>query len=147
MATFRDDPYGDFNFLITIPGVGEEGLRAAFSEVAGLEVRIEVVEYRNGNEDITVRKLPGLKKFTNLTLKRGVIGDLAFWQWIRSAMDGQVRRVDGTIELLNESREPVLRWRFRRGWPCRYAGPSLSAKTGEVAIETIEICHEGLELE
>jgi phage tail-like protein len=147
MATYRDDPYAGYNFLVTIAGVGDGGLRAAFSEVAGLEARLEVIEYRTGGEDTTVRKLPGLKSFTNLTLKRGITGDTAFWNWIRAAMDGQVQRADGVIELLDEARAPVLRWRFRRGWPCRYAGPSLRAGCSEVALETLEITHEGLELE
>lgn len=147
MATYRDDPYAGYNFLVTLPGIGENGLRAAFSEVSGLEAELEVIEYRTGGEDFTVRKLPGLKKFTNLTLKRGITGDTAFWQWIRAAMDGQVQRLDGVVELLDETRTPVLRWRFRRGWPCKYAGPSLRAGRNEVALETLEICHEGLELE
>ncbi len=147
MATYRDDPYAGYNFLITIPGVAEEGLRAAFSEVSGLDVEIEVIEYRTGSEDFTVRKLPGLKTFTNITLKRGIIGDTAFWNWIRAGLQGQVQRVNGVIELLDESRTPVLRWRFRRGWPCKYSGPSLNATGNEVALETLEITHEGLELE
>lgn len=147
MATYRDDPYAGYNFLVTIPGIGDDGLRAAFSEVSGLEARLEVIEYRTGSEPLAVRKLPGLKSFTNLTLKRGITGDTAFWDWIRAALDGQVQRVDGTIALLDEARNPVLRWRFRRGWPCRYAGPSLSAGSSEVALETLEIAHEGLELE
>ncbi len=146
MATYRDDPYAGYNFLVTIPGVGENGLRAAFHEVSGLEAELEVIEYRTGGEDHTVRKLPGLKSFTNLTLKRGITGDTAFWQWIRAAMDGQVQRVDGAIELLDESRTPVLRWTFRRGWPCKYAGPRLHAGSNEVALETLVIAHEGLEL-
>ena len=147
MATYRDDPYAGYNFIVTIPGIGENGLRAAFSEVSGLEAQLEVIEYRTGGEDLTVRKLPGLKTFTNLTLKRGITGDTAFWNWIKAAMDGQVQRVDGVIELLDEARTPVLRWRFRRGWPCKYSGPSLSAGSNEVALETLEITHEGLELE
>jgi phage tail-like protein len=147
MPTYRDDPYAGYNFLITIPGVAEEGLRAAFSEVSGLEAEIEVIEYRTGGEDFTVRKLPGLKKFTNITLKRGIVGDAAFWNWVRAGLQGQVQRVNGTIDLLDETRTPVMRWRFHRGWPCKYSGPSLRAGTSEVAMETLEIAHEGLELD
>ncbi len=147
MATYRDDPYPEFNFLVTVEGIGDDGARAGFAEVSGLGVSVEVIEYRNGNEDITVRKIPGLKKFTDVTLKRGVTGDLALWDWIRTAMNGQVQRRNVTINLLNEARETVLQWRLRRAWPSKYTGPSLRAGTSDVAMESLEICHEGLDLE
>jgi phage tail-like protein len=149
MATYRDDPYGEYNFIVTINGVSDAGdeVRGSFTEVSGLEVELDVIEYRNGSEEITVRKIPGLRKYPNITLKRGVIGDLRFWAWIKAALDGRVQRADGTIALLDESRNPVLTWTFRRGWPCKYSGPRLAAQGNEIAIEEIEICHEGLELE
>ena len=133
--------------MIEVQGIsGGDEVAAGFSEVSGLGVTIEPIEYRNGNEDITVRKLPGLKKFTNLTFKRGVVGDLAFWEWIRAAMNGQVQRADIVVRLLDESRAQVLEWRVSRAWPCGYEGPSLRAGSSDVALETLEICHEGLEL-
>ncbi len=148
MATFRENPYADFNFQISVDGIDGDGVAGGFCEVTGLGVSIETIEYRNGNDkDITVRKLPGLKKFSNITLKRGVIGDLSFWEWIKTAMNGQVERRSVTIRLLDESREAVLAWRISNAWPCRYDGPSLDAKTSAVALEVLEICHEGLELE
>lgn len=147
MAVLRDDPYAGYNFLVTLGGIAEEGPRAAFSEVTGLAAEIEVIEYRSGSEDARVRKLPGLKKFPNLTLKRGVTGDTTFWDWLRAGLNGQVQRVDGVVTLLDETRSPVMRWRFHRGWPCRYEGPSLRAGANDVAIETLEIAHEGLELD
>ena len=149
MAIFRDDPYSAQNFLVTINGVLDDGqsIRGSFAEVSGLEVEITPIEYRNGSEDITVRKLPGLKKFTNIVLKRGITGDLTLWKWIKSVMDGNVQRADGTITLLNENRQAVMVWNFRRGWPCKLTGPALNAKGNEIAIETLEICHEGLEID
>ncbi|MGE3107543.1 MAG: phage tail protein [Phycisphaerales bacterium] len=149
MAVFRTDPYPALNFQVVITGVLDDGssVRGSFSEVSGLDVEITPIEYRNGSEDITPRKLPGLKKFTNITLKRGITGDLTFWNWIKSALDGNVQRADGAIILLDESRQPVMSWRFRRAWPCRLSGPGLNAKNNEVAIETLEICHEGLSIE
>jgi len=149
MAVLREDPYSAFNFVVEIHGVFEDGntVQGSFSEVSGLGVEVVPIEYRNGSEDITVRKLPGLKKFTNITLKRGVIGDLAFWKWIKSVLDGRVLRADGTITLRDEDRQPVVVWRFRRAWPCKWTGPMLSATSNQVAIETIEICHEGLQVE
>jgi phage tail-like protein len=149
MAVYRDDPYSISNFVVVITGVFDDGysVRGSFTEVSGLDVTVTPIEYRNGSEDTTVRKMPGLRKFSNITLKRGVMGDLGFWTWIKSVLDGKVQRADGTITLLDESRTPVMQWRFRRGWPCHWTGPTLSATKNEVAIETLEICHEGLEVD
>ena len=149
MAVLRDDPYSSLNFLVVIQGVLDDGrsVRAQFAEVSGLDVEIVPIEYRNGAENLTVRKLPGLVKFNNIVLKRGITGDLTLWQWIKTAMDGQVQRASGTVILLDDSRQEVMRWNFRRGWPCKLTGPALKAKGNEIAIETLEICHEGLEIE
>lgn len=149
MAVLRDDPYSCLNFQVVIQGVFDDGssVRGGFSEVSGLGVEIVPIEYRTGAEDFSSRKLPGLRKFTNITLKRGVIGDTAFFQWIKSVLDGQLQRVNGVIILLDESRQPVVTYRFRRAWPCKWEGPKLNAKNNEVALESLEICHEGLEIE
>ena len=143
MAVQRNDPYLAQNFAVEIDGVTV----AHFAEVSGLEVTVDAIEYRNGSEHTTVRKLPGLTKYTNITLKRGIVGDLSLWQWLSSVRDGNVQRRDGVITLLDERREPVLRFRFRRGWPCKWEGPSLNAQSNCVAIEALEICHEGLDVE
>jgi len=149
MPIYRDDPYPSCNFEVVIPGVSDDGraVRGSFAEVTGLGVEIAPIEYRNGAEDSTVRKIPGLRKFPNLVLKRGVIGDLAFWNWLVAAMNGNVRRDDGSILLLDERRSEVLRWNFRRGWPCKWSGPALNARQNEIAMETLEICHEGLSVD
>jgi phage tail-like protein len=149
MAVFREDPYSAFNFMVVINGVLDDGasVKAAFAEVSGLDVEVTPVEYRNGSEDITTRKMPGLRKYTNLMLKRGITGDLTLWAWTKAVLDGSVQRANGTITLLDEQRQPVMTWKFRRGWPCKLSGPILNAKRNEIAIETLEICHEGLEVE
>jgi phage tail-like protein len=139
----RNDPYSAFNFLVEIDGVTVAG----FAECSGLTTETDPIEYRNGDEDITVRKLPGLKKFTNIVLKRGYTDTLDLWEWRKKVMDGKTERQSGSIVLLNEAREPALRWNFREGWPSKLEGPSLNAKNNETAIETCEICHEGLEME
>jgi phage tail-like protein len=139
----RNDPFRQFNFVINIEGVGS----GAFSEVSGLDTETDPIEYREGSEDITVRKLPGLRKYPNITLKRGFTKDRGLWDWRKTVMDGKTQRKSGSIVLLNEAREEALRWNFREGWPCKLQGPPLNAKTNEVAIETLEICHEGLELQ
>jgi phage tail-like protein len=145
----RDDPYAGYNFEVVITGVSDDGtaVKGSFAEATGLEVTMDPIEYRNGSEDITVRKIPGLKKFTNITLKRGIIGDLAFWNWVVEAMNGLVRRTEGSVLLLDENRQEVTRWNFKRGWPCKWTGPGLNAKNNEIAMETLEICHEGLEID
>ena len=147
--TYRDDPYGGYNFQILVNGISDDGtaVKGSFSEVSGLETEMTPIEYRNGSEDITVRKLPGLKKFTNITLKRGIIGDLALWNWILAGMKGQVDRKEGSILLLDENRQEVMRWNFKRGWPCKWTGPGLNATGNEVATETLEICHESLDID
>jgi phage tail-like protein len=149
MPVVREDPYPALNFEVVIDGVLDDGrsVRASFAEVSGLEIAIEAIEYRNGSEVLRTRKLPGLAKFTNITLKRGISGDLTLWAWVKTVLDGNARRADGVITLLDEGRQPVMTWKFRRGWPCRISGPTLNAKGNEISIETLEICHEGLEVE
>jgi phage tail-like protein len=149
MAVVRDNPYLAQNFEVVIQGVLDDGrsLRGSFAEVSGLGVEIAAIEYRTGSEDTTVRKLPGLRKFTNIVLKRGFIGDVTLWKWLKSAMSGQVVRANGTISLLDESRQAVAVFSFRNAWPCKWTGPDFNAKNNEVALEMLELCHEGLELE
>jgi phage tail-like protein len=148
-VTYRDDPYPAFNFEVLVNGISDDGrsVKGSFMEVSGLGVEIPVIEYRTGSEEITVRKIPGLKKFPNIVLKRGIIGDLTFWNWLLEAMNGRVRRAGGSIILLDEGGNAVLRWSFKRGWPCKWSGPALNAKGNEIAIETLEICHEGLDVD
>ncbi len=139
----RNDPYSAFNFLVEIDNVTVAG----FSEVSGLTTETDQIDYRNGDEDIIVRKVPGLKKITNIVCKRGWTDSKELWQWRKKVLDGQTERQGGAIVLLNEARQEALRWNFREGWPCKWEGPTLNAKNNETAIETLEICHEGLALE
>ena len=139
----RNDPYSAFNFLVEIDGVTVAG----FSECSGLSAESDIVEYRTGDEDITVRKLPGLKKFANIALKRGFTDNRDLWEWRKQVLDGTTQRQSGAIVLLNEARDEALRWNFREGWPSKWEGPTFNAKNNEVAIESLEIAHEGLALE
>lgn len=137
----RDDPYKAFNFVIEIEGIAVAG----FSEVSGLESETAVIEYRTGDDkQNAVRKLPGLTKFSNIVLRRGITQNAELWDWRKTVEDGQVDRRNGSIIVLGDDRTPVLRWTFREGWICKWVGPTLNAKGNEVAIETIEIAHEGL---
>jgi phage tail-like protein len=143
-APSRQDPFRAFNFLVEIDGVAV----AAFMEVSGLDSETEVIEYRTGDSKVSsTLKLPGLTKYANLVLKRGLTRDLSLWQWRKTVVDGRSERRNGVIVLMAEDRTPALRWTFRNGWPCKWEGPDLNAKASEVAIETLELAHEGLELE
>jgi phage tail-like protein len=143
-AKAREHPYTGFNFRVEIDGIAA----ASFAEVCGLESETAVIEYRTADSPTnSTIKLPGLTKFANIVLKRGITRDTALWQWRKSIVDGNLDRRNGTIVMLDETHTPVLRWSFRRGWPCRWEGPCLDAAANEVAIETLEIAHEGLELE
>ena len=138
----RNDPYKAFNFLVEIDGV----TRAGFSEASGLESETTVIEYRAGNEHVT-RKLPGLTRYANIVLRRGVTQDRELWDWRKNIVDGNPDRRNGSIILLDDQRQQVVRWNFREGWISKWQGPAFNAKANEVAIETIEIAHEGLELD
>jgi phage tail-like protein len=139
----RNDPYGQFNFLIEIDGV----VKGGFSEASGLTTDTNIIEYREGAEQHgTTRKLPGLIKYNNIVLKRGWTKDKSLWAWRKKVIDGKTQRNSGSIVLLDEARNEALRWNFREGWPSKWEGPALNAKTSEVAVETLEIAHEGLEL-
>jgi phage tail-like protein len=139
----RNDPFAQFNFLVEIDGV----TKAGFSEVSGLTTDTNIIEYREGNEITTVRKLPGLMKYMPIVLKVGFTNDQSLWNWRKLVIDGKTSRASGSIVLLDEARQPALRWNFREGWPSKWEGPALNAKTSEAAIETMEIAHEGIELE
>lgn len=148
-AVFREDPYGGFNFEVIVKGVSDDGtaVRGSFAEVSGLDVEIKPIDYRNGSEDIRVRKLPGLKMFTPVKFTRGYTGATEFWNWVVEGMNGLVRRTDVSVVLLDENRREVMRWNLVRAWPCKATGPSLKAGSSEIAMETLEICHEGLSID
>ena len=140
----RDDPYTGFNFLVEIDGITV----AAFKQVSGLGSETEVIEYRAGSDKAnTVRKLPGLTRYANIVLKRGVTKDAQLWNWRKTVEQGIADRRNGSIVLLDEARSEILRWHFSNGWVAKFSGPDLNAQANEVAIETIEIAHEGLTLD
>jgi phage tail-like protein len=137
----RADPYAAFNFVIEIDGIGDV---AGFSECSGLVSQADPIEYREGNRENTVIKLPGLKKFNNIMLKRGFTQNNELWNWHKTTLDGMTVRRSGAIVLRDEAGNAALRWTFREGWVTKYEGPSLNAKNNEVAINSIEIAHEGV---
>ncbi len=135
-------PYGAFNFIVKINGIAVAG----FNEVTGLEVETQIIEYRIGSEPTTVHKLPGLTKYANIVLKRGYTRDQELWQWVSDTVGGQIVRRNGSISMLDETGQTVQQFYFVEGWPSRYEGPHFDAQNSAVAIETLEITHEGLNL-
>jgi phage tail-like protein len=146
----REDPYAAYNFLVIVTNVSDDGIAVSgsFTEVSGLDVELPIIEYRTGSEDITVRKLVGMRKAPSaLTCKRGVTGHVAFWNWIKEALDGRVRRTSGSIVMLDENRQEVMRWNFDRAWPTKYTGPSFNATKNEIAMETVVLTVERFEVD
>jgi phage tail-like protein len=136
----RKDPFRAYNFLVELDGI----TRAGFRECSGLDSTQDAVDYREGNDPHTARKLPGLVKHSNITLKWGVTDDAQLWAWRKTVIDGKVERKNGSIILLDDTGAEQVRWNFREGWPTKWTGPSFNATGNEVAIESLEIVHEGL---
>lgn len=141
MAT-RRDPFVSFNFKLEIDGIR----RAAFQEVGGLDSAIDVVEHREGGENITMRKYPGQVKFSNISLKWGMSDDVDLYEWHKQWADGDqaAKRKNGSIVLLDRQGQEKVRWNFFNAWPAKWTGPAFNAEASELAIETLEIAHEGL---
>jgi phage tail-like protein len=125
------------------------GTRTGFTEVSGLSIENEVIEYREGGSpEYSTIKMPGLRKYSNIILKRGIVkNDNDFFNWMNTINSNQVERRDVVISLLNENHEPIRVWKVRNAWPCKIYSPDLKANGNEVAIETIELAHEGLSIE
>ena len=154
----RNDPLGVFNFYLTLvdsSGISGTLISAAanyqaagFSECSGLEATVEILEYKEGGLNDYTHKFPTRASFGNITLKHGVIPtDDDLWTWHNSFVLGSGTRRDGLIFLLDESRTPAVVWKFARGIPTKWVGPAMNATQSAVAIESLEIAHEGLFLE
>lgn len=151
MATLRDNPYGAFNFLVSLGGAqgdGAEGtIIGGFSDVSGLGMEVNYSEYRNGNERFnTARKVPNTHKLDDVTLKRGLVGSTDLFEWVKTVRDGTADPRSLTITLLDEARNAAASWRLRNAQPKKWTGPTLAAKGGgEVAMEELQLVHEGIE--
>jgi phage tail-like protein len=151
MPTFRENPYGAFNFIVTLgraQGEGSEGtIIGGFSDVSGLGVDVNYSEYRNGNERFnTVRKIPNTHKVDDVTLKRGVVGSDDLYAWLKTVRDGEAEPRSISITLLDEARNAVTTWVLRNAQPKKWTGPTLAAKGGgETAMEELSLVCEGIE--
>ena len=125
------------------------GSRIGFMEVSGLDIEIEAVSFREGsNPDDSFRKVPGLRKFSDIILKRGIVkGDNEFFTWINTKQIGTIERRDVRISLLNENHEPIVVWKVQNAFPVKYSGPVLEANGSDLAIETLVLTHEGISVE
>ncbi|MGB9927650.1 MAG: phage tail protein [Methanosarcina sp.] len=139
----RKDPYRNSRFLLVIDGI----IQAGFSEVTVPDTTSDPIEYREGNDSPTVRKLPGLTKYGNLTLKWGTTSSMELFEWRKQVIQGKMKsaRRNIAVIILDEEGNDAARWEFREAWPSKYDAPDLSAKGNDIAIETMEIVHEGME--
>ena len=149
MATLRENPYGRFVFQVDFGAVDPEGVDGGFEEVGPISAAIDVIEYRNGNDKVnTFRKVPGLHRVNDVTLKRGVVGSTTLFTWFRAGTLGQADRRTVTIRLLDEDHtDVVFTWRLMRAWPVKYLASSLNATSSDVAIEELVLTCEGIEVE
>jgi len=125
------------------------GANIGFMEVSGLAMELDVVDYREGSSpENSVKKMPGLKKFSDVVLKRGIVkNDDDFYRWISTATFNQVERRDVVISLLNESHEPIVVWKVRNAFPSKLEYSTLNAHSSDVVIESLTLTHEGLTVE
>lgn len=138
MAT---DPFESSRFQVVISGIAI----GDFTEVTGLTSSTDVVEYREGTDNASARKLPGRVRYENIVLKRGMTSDMELYNWHLKILNGEVDRRQFSVILLDASGSELARWNFKNAWPCRYGAPVLNAQTNEIAIETLELAHEGME--
>jgi phage tail-like protein len=140
----RNDPYRTYNFRVEIDGTSVAGFR----ECSGLSFTTDPVEYREGTDvALSPRKLIGLRKFANIQFRRGFTKDESLWSWYKNVLNGADDRRNGSIVLQDEQHTDVLRWEFEQGWITRWEGPTFNATSNDVAIETIEIAVERVELQ
>lgn len=138
MATY---PLPKFHFQVEWGGT-----KIGFTEVTGLDITTDVIEYRDGaSPEYHKVKMPGLQKFSNITLKRGIFaGDNEFFLWFNTVQLNTIERRDITISLLNEEHAPVFVWKIKNAWPTKITPTDLKADGNEVALETLELAHEGI---
>ena len=132
-----------FQFMVEIDGISQ----ARFQEVGGLDATTDVVEYREGGDPLNVKKLPGLTKHSNLTLKRGFTDDTQIWKWFEDVMTGRTEtiRKNMSIVQLDMAGQEKFRWNLFQAFPVKYSAPSFNAKGNDLSIETLEIAYERIE--
>lgn len=134
-------PYGKFRYKVEISGITAGG----FNEVSGFDASIDVIEYREGDHKmLTPLKMPGLRKYGNITLKQGVVDAKAMYDWMAKGLEGDVERQTITITIVDIAGNDAASWQVINAWPTKYTAPDFNATSSEVAIESMEIAHEGM---
>lgn len=137
----RRDPYMAYNFLVEIEGL----IAGGFREVTGLESEIQLESYQEGGRNSFTYQFPTRVSFPNLVLSRGLTDADTFWNWYRDTTQGNIKLRNGTIMLQNAQQSTVMRWNFANAYPVKWSGPQLNAtNVGEVAVERIELVHQGI---
>ncbi len=137
----RVDPYASFRFLVEIDGI----VQAGFSECSGFGSSVEVIEYREGGDAATVRKLPGRVTYPDVTLKWGLTDSRELYDWHRDAVNGQIKRKNGSIIQLDDLGTERVRWNFIGAWPSKWDGADFNAKGADVSIDTLTVSCERVE--
>ncbi|NUO82505.1 phage tail protein [candidate division KSB1 bacterium] len=137
----KNDPYRNFRFRLEIDSITQAG----FSECSGFGSELDAIDYREGNEVTNVRKLSGLTKYSNVTLKWGITDNMDLYKWHKDAIAGKIQRKNGSVIGQDEEGNDTVRWNFKEAWPSKYDPPDFNAKGNEVAIETLELVCEGVE--
>lgn len=133
-------PHGRFRYKVEIEGLSAGG----FSEVTGFDASIEVIKYREGDMVQTPMKIPRLKEYSNIVLKQGLVDSKVLYDWMIKGVDGAVERKTITITLLDAEEKAAASWQVINAWPVKYTVPEFNAMSSEIAIETLEVAHEGM---
>ncbi len=136
----RKDPFKNFRFRLEIDGIQQGG----FTDCTGITSSVEVVEYREGGDPNSVRKLPAKRTVGDVTLKWGVTDSEELYAWFATTADGQIQRKNGSIILLDDNGQEAARWNFFNAWASKYSGPDLTGKGNDVAVESVTISCEQL---
>lgn len=136
-------PISKFYFSVEVT---DSVIGTAFQEISGLDVEAQIIEYRNGNNPVfSTIKMPGIKKFGNVTLKKGVfVKDNKFWDWFNQIKMNIIKRQTVTIKLLDEGGNGTMTWTLTNAWPTKITSTDMKSDGNEVAVETLEIAHEGV---
>jgi phage tail-like protein len=150
MATLRERPYVQFNFLVDLGDGNTDGPQAGFQECSNIGMEVTVAEYRNGNEkENSVRKITGMNKATDVTLKRGVIGSLNLYQWLNDIRNGNQNALRNVVvHLQNEDHSAIVQtWKLMRARIIKHVSGPMNAKGTDVAMEELTLAYERLEME
>ena len=144
MAIERKDPFFGYNFAVELDGI----TRMGFKDVSGLDSSVTPTKYREGTDTALVqRQLPGLVGYSNIMLKRGLTNDRALWDWHEAVAKGSIIRRTISIVLRDPRGEEKIRWNIKECWAVKWSGPSLDATSDAVVIESLELAHEGIEVQ